>query len=239
MKTALHPSKIVSPAAGGFTLIELLIAISIMATILAAMSSVLFIAFRLNNGVTESVEQSMPVEQALISIQRDLANLICSTNTTNGMLIGPLQTVNQTNTLPDQIGPDFYTTGGEPDGMVPWGDIEKIDYLLTAPTNRMNPGRDLVRAVTRNLLPVNPPAQPDLKRTVLSGVQNVIFTYYDGNAWQSQWDTTQQTNLPCAVKMQIQMAAQGNGRLAAQAPTYELVIPIDVQVTTNPTTALP
>jgi type II secretion system protein J len=240
MKTASHTLKLVSGAADGFTLIELLLAVSIMATILAAMSSVLFIAFRLNNGVTAAVEQSAPVEQALAGIQRDLANIICSTNTTNtGMLIGPLQTVNQTNVLPDQIGPDFYTTGGQPDGLTPWGDIEKVDYLLSAGTNRMILGKDLVRAVTRNLLSVNTPPQPDSKRTILHGVQNLIFTYYDGNAWQQQWDTTQQTNLPVAIKMQIQMAPQYVGRIQTRPPVYELVIPIDLNLTTNTTSALP
>jgi type II secretion system protein J len=241
MKMAQHTLNAVARGGGGFTLIELLLAIGIMATILAAMSSVLYIAFRLNNGVSESVEESMPVEQALNFIQRDLANVVCTTNSmlgtngtavnTNTMLIGPFQSINQTNTLPDQIGPDFYTSGGEPDGMVPWGDIEKIDYLLSLPTNRMMAGKDLVRAVTRNLLPVNPPTVPDQKRTLLSGVQSVIFTYYDGTSWDPQWDSTQQTNLPYAIKMDIQMAAQTRG--SGLGPKYELVIPLDVQVTTN------
>jgi len=238
---AQHTLNAVARSGGGFTLIELLLAIGIMATILAAMSSVLYIAFRLNNGGSASVEESMPVEQALNFIQRDLANVICTTNSmlgtngtavnTNTMLIGPFQSINQTNPLPDQIGPDFYTSGGEPDGMVPWGDIEKIDYLLSLPTNRMMAGKDLVRAVTRNLLPVNPPALPDQKRTLLSGVQSVIFTYYDGTSWDPQWDSTQQTNLPYAIKMDIQMAAQTRG--SGLGPKYELVIPLDVQVTTN------
>lgn len=246
---AQHTLNAVARSGGGFTLIELLLAIGIMATILAAMSSVLYIAFRLNNGVSASVEESMPVEQALNFIQRDLANVICTTNSmlgtngtavnTNTMLIGPFQSINQTNPLPDQIGPDFYTSGGEPDGMVPWGDIEKIDYLLSLPTNRMMAGKDLVRAVTRNLLPVNPPALPDQKRTLLSGVQSVIFTYYDGTSWDPQWDSTQQTNLPYGIKMQIIMAAQGRTRMATAPMIYELYIPVDVQMTTNPTIALP
>jgi general secretion pathway protein J len=247
MKMAQHTINAVTRSSSGFTLIELLLAIGIMATILAAMSTILFVAFKLNNGVTDSVDQSMPVEQALNYIQRDLANVIGTTNTmlgtngtavsTNTMLIGPFQTINQTNVLPDQIGPDFYTTGGMPDGLVPWGDIEKVDYLLSPPTNRMMFGKDLVRAVTRNLLPVNPPGVPDQKRTVLSGVQSVVFMYYDGLQWDPTWDSTQQTNLPSAIKMDIQMAAQGKG--SALGPKYELVIPLDVQVTTNyPTGAL-
>jgi hypothetical protein len=121
--------------------------------------------------------------------------------------------------------------------MMPFGDIEKVDYLLSLPTNRTMFGKDLVRAVTRNLLQINQPPQPDSKRVILSGVQSVVFTYYDGLQWDPQWDSTQQTNLPSAVKMVIQMAAPN--RTSALGPKYQLIIPLDVQVTTNyPTGAL-
>jgi type II secretion system protein J len=222
-----------------FTLIELLLAISIMSLILAAMSGILFIAFHLQSGVTDALEESIPVEHALTFIQRDLSSIVCNNASNNIMLIGSFQTINQTNVLPGQIGPDFYTTGGEPDGLVPWGDIEKIDYLLSPSTNRTLAGRDLVRAVTRNLLPVISPTVPDQKTVLLSGVDNVIFYYYDGVSWDQNWDSTQQTNLPYGIKMQIIMAAQGRTRMATAPMIYELYIPVDVQMTTNPTIALP
>jgi hypothetical protein len=85
-------------------------------------------------------------------------------------------------------------------------------------------------------LPVAPPPQPDEKHTILSGVQNVTFLYYDGTQWEPQWDTTQQTNLPLGIKVQIQMAAQP-GATVRRAPV-ELVIPVDVMLSTNPITAL-
>jgi len=217
-----------------FTLVEMLIAVTIFSILLAAIHSVFYTALRLRNTAIDSLEATLPLEQGLNVIQHDLSNLIGSTN---GTLIGPLQSANPTNMLPDQIGPDFYTTGGELDGMVPWGNIEKIDYLLSVPTNGYRgPGRDLIRAVTRNLLPVAPPPQPDEKHTILSGVQNVTFLYYDGTQWDPTWDTTQQTNLPLGIKVQIQMAAQP-GATVRRAPV-ELVIPVDVMLSTNPSTAL-
>ena len=99
IRNSMHPR--------AFTLIELLLAISIMSMILAAMSGVLYVAFRLHDGVTQSLEESLPVEQALASIQRDLANIVCNNSSNNIMLIGSFQTINQTNVLPGQIGPDF------------------------------------------------------------------------------------------------------------------------------------
>jgi type II secretion system protein J len=241
MKTAPRPTPVISRGAAGFTLIELLLAISIVSMILAAMSGVLYLAYRMESSVTSSLEQSMPVEQALIAIQRDLSSIVCNNASNNIMLIGSFQTINQTNMQTDQIpgSPDFYTTGGEPDGLVPWGDVEKIDYLLSASTNRSAQGRDLVRAVTRNLLPVNNMlTQPDQKRVVLSGVQSVLFAYYDGTSWDPNWDSTQQTNLPSGIKMSIQMAAQGYGRTEVASKLYELYIPVDVQMSTNLTSAL-
>jgi type II secretion system protein J len=238
MKTALStPADF--RAAAGFTLIELLLALSIMSMILAAMSGVLYLAFRLQAGVTNSLEESMPVEQALLGIQHDLSCIVCNNASNNAMLIGSFQSINLTNMLPGQIGPDFYTTGGEPDGMVPWGDIQKVDYVLSSSTNRNMQGRDLVRAVTRNLLPINGmPTTPDRRQIILSGVQDFRFTYYDGLTWGNNWDSTQQTNLPVGIKVTITMAAQGNGRTAVAPRPYELYIPVDVQMSTNTTTSL-
>lgn len=202
-----------------------------MAILLIALHAAFFSALGLRQKTVDSIEASLPIEQGLQTIQRDLANLVASTN---GTFFGPLQTANPTNALPGQIGPDFYTSGGELDGMVPWGNVEKIDYLLATPTNgQTGPGQDLIRAVTHNLLPVNALPAPDEQHTILSGVQSVTFLYYDGSQWDANWDTTQQTNLPLAIKVQVQMA--GN---VAQTPPLQLVVPLDILLNTNPVVAL-
>ncbi|HEY3861109.1 MAG TPA: GspJ family type II secretion system protein [Verrucomicrobiae bacterium] len=227
-----------SPCRGwrAFTLIELLLAVSIMVILVGAISGTFFAALHLRNSTVNSIQATLPVEQALDVIQNDLANVICSTNT-NSTFLAPLQTDNTTNNLPNQIGPSFYTSGGELDGMAPFGCMQKVDYLLATPTNGYRgPGRDLIRAVTRNMLPISQPAQPDEQHTLLEGVQSLNFTYYDGTQWEQVWDTTQQTNLPQAIKVQIQMA-QGPGTLARNQP-LELVVPIDVLLSTNPVSSL-
>jgi type II secretion system protein J len=221
---------------GGFTLLELILAVSIMSIVLLAVHGMFFTALQLRNTTVKSLEASLPVEQALETIQRDLSNMVCSTNT-NSIFFAPLQTTNPTNALPNQIGPDFYTSGGEMDGMVPWGDVEKIDYLLAAPTNGYRgPGRDLIRAVTRNLLPLSQPAQPEEQHAILSGVQTLTFLYYDGTQWEQGWDTTQQTNLPLAIKVQLFMAPAPGSRAPNQP--LELVVPLDVLLSTNTITPL-
>jgi type II secretion system protein J len=230
-----HAASGAGRASGGFTLVEILIATSIMAILLASIHAAFFGALRLRQRTVDSVEAGMPSEEALQTMQRDLANLVISSN---GIFFGPLQTVNQTNMLPGQMGPDFYTSGGELDGMAPWGNVEKIDYLLSAPTNGTGgPGQDLVRATTRNLLPISQQPLPEEKHTLLSGVQSLTFLYYDGTQWDAVWDTTQQTNLPLAIKVQIQMAARTAGGLTLDPP-LELVVPVDVMLNTNPITAV-
>jgi len=225
MKLPLQRSK-------AFTLIELILAISIMAIILVAINGMFFTALHLRNTAVNSLEATLPIEQALDVMERDLSNLVGSTNT-NGVYFGPLQSVNSTNTpLPNQVGPDFYTSGGELDGMTPWSSGQKIDYLLAPPTNgNRGPGLDLIRAVTRNLLPLTQPTQPDEQHTILSGVQSLMFLYYDGTQWDQSWDTMQETNLPYAIKVQIHMAS-ARGAPALTQP-LELVVPVDVILSTN------
>jgi hypothetical protein len=214
----------------------LILAISIMAIILLAINGVFFTALHLRNTAVNSLEATLPIEQALGVIEHDLSNLVGSTNT-NGVFFGPLQSINSTNILPNQVGPDFYTSGGELDGMTPWSCGQKIDYLLVAPTNgNRGPGLDLIRAVTHNLLPIAPPPQPDEQHAILSGVQSVTFQYYDGTQWDQNWDTTQQTNLPFAIKVQIRLAAARGQTVPAQP--LELVVPVDVLLSTNIITPL-
>ena len=219
-----------------FTLIELLLAISIMSIILVAINGVFFTALHLRNTAVNSLEASLPVEQALGVIEHDLANLVGSTNT-NGIFFGPLQTTNPTNTLPNQVGPDFYTSVGELDGVTPWSCGVKIDYILAPPTNGVRgPGMDLIRSVTHNLLPIAPPPVPDEQHAILSGVQSLMFLYYDGSQWDQVWDTTQETNLPLAIKVQIKMASIPGA--PAQNQPLELVVPVDVLLNTNTITPL-
>ena len=71
---------------------------------------------------------------------------------------------------------------------------------------------------------------------MMSGVQNITFSCYDGlGGWQPNWDTTGltsiYTNLPVAVRVDIQMA-QPEGQNNNLGP-IELVVPIDVQWPTN------
>ena len=77
------------------------------------------------------------------------------------------------------------------------------------------------------------------QQVLMSGVQNVLFFFYDGTQWRDSWDsstadpTTGQTNaLPQAIKVQIQLAAGDNGRRMAATPV-EMVVALMAQNSTN------
>jgi hypothetical protein len=93
-------------------------------------------------------------------------------------------------------------------------------------------GKDLVRSVTRNLLTPTTPEVED--QWMMSGVQNLTISCYDGAQWWNTWDTTGltsvNTNLPVAVRVDIQPV--GN-----QMSPIEILVPIDSASLTNVTVA--
>jgi len=74
----------------------------------------------------------------------------------------------------------------------------------------------------------------------MSGVDSIKFEYYDGNAWQDTWDSTQMdsatglaNNLPSAIKVELQLHPDNNVN-GIPAPV-ELVVPLMVMARTNMT----
>jgi hypothetical protein len=90
--------------------------------------------------------------------------------------------------------------------------------------------RDLYRSVLRNLLSTTTPVVDD--QLMLGGVASVKFSCYDGTQWQETWDTTDPTsattNLPLAVRVEIQMAGADR-----TTEPIQLVVPIDSVARTN------
>jgi type II secretion system protein J len=220
----------------GFTLLEILIAVVVFSIVLAAINTVFFGALRLRNKAVESIEAGLPLQRALAVIHRDLANLVVP----GGTLSGVLQTTSTTNLIAGLSSPSFYSSTGVIDETSPWAEIQRISYLLVESTNRTG-GRELVRAVTRNLLPGTAEELP-AEQWLMSGVDGIAFSYYDGTQWRDAWDSTtadqttgQTNNLPRAIKVQIQLASEQGGRAAPTVAPIELVVPILVQARTNQT----
>jgi type II secretion system protein J len=215
-----------------FTLIEMVLAIGVAAMVLIAVNTALFASLRLREATAAAVDAATPVDQAVTFLRRDLQCVVTPTNGTSKVLSGDFKVGNVTSPgVPESVAIEMFTATGALSANAPWADIQRVTYELKQPTDRNAVGRDLYRSVVRNLLTMTTPDVQD--QLMLSGVQNIKFTCFDGAQWQETWDTTgvtsTYTNLPLAVRVDIQMA----GNNAASAQPIVMIVPIDAQVRTN------
>jgi hypothetical protein len=135
--------------------------------------------------------------------------------------------------VPETAAVEMYTADGAMSPNQPWADIQRVTYELKQPSDINASGRDLYRSVVRNLLTLTTPDVED--QFMLSGVKDITFTEWDGAQWQNSWDTTSlntvNTNLPLAVRVDIQLASRNNNNNVSQP--IVIVVPIDVQMSTN------
>jgi prepilin-type N-terminal cleavage/methylation domain-containing protein len=219
--------------ARGFTLIEVLLAVSVFAIVLGAINSVFFGALRLRNKTTEAFETALPLQHALNIIQRDLEGLMLPGGTFAGSFSTSLEGLsNNAAFLGERLTPDIYTTSGDVGDSARWADIQKVSYFLALPTNSaatVDTGKDLIRQVTSNLLPVN--IEEIEVQWLMGGIHQMALQYHDGLNWADSWAYT---NLPSAIKVQITLAKDYKGSTQVATP-IELVVPIVVQASTNST----
>jgi general secretion pathway protein J len=228
--------------AAGFTLLEILIALVVFSIVLLAVNSIFYGALRLRNKTNESVTRAVEIDHALKVIKKDLANILPS----GGTMTGSLQT-ESVGGIGGASSPVLYTASGSIDQTSPFGNVQKVSYTVgsgglgysggTSGNSRpvsSGGGGDLYRNVSRNLLPQT---QEDISsELLLSGVQSLTFEFYDGRQWRPSWDsTTETTPMPVAIKVQLILADQSNGRFAPDP--IELIAPVMVTGSTNQTSS--
>ena len=214
----------------GFTLVEMILAIGVAALVLVAVNAVLFTALHLRQVTTDVVDAATPVDQTFTFLRRDLQCVVTPTNGTSKVLSGSFRvgTVNSTG-ISEPVAAEMFTATGALSASAPWADIQRVTYELKNST-AVSGQRDLYRSVTRNLLSISTPDVTD--QLMLSGVESVKFSGYDGSRWNDTWDTSDatslNTNLPLAVKVEIKLAGADKN-----AEPIQLVVPIDAVVRTN------
>jgi type II secretion system protein J len=227
MKTFHHASRITHH---GFTLIEMILAIGIAAIVLIAVNAVFFTSLHLRDDTSDMVDAATPVDAAVTFLKRDLQCAVTPTNGTGKILSGGFRVGNNINSVgsSDPVAIEMFTASGALSDSQPWGDIQRVTYELKTPTSQSANGRDLYRSITRNLLSLSTPEITD--QLMLSGVTSLKFSCYSGSQWLDVWDTTDPTttytNLPSAVRVDIQMS--GNN-----VQPVVIVVPIDSQSQTN------
>jgi type II secretion system protein J len=209
-----------------FTLIELVLAIGITAMVLVGITAVLFSAMRLRETTSNAVEASLPEQQALTTLRRDLEGMMPPN--TNGIFGGSFKVGGVSSTgLNQPVDIELYTTTGALRANEPWGEVQRVTYELKAPADLSAPGKDLIRSVTRNLLATVTPLPEDQR--LMSGVSSIEYACYDGTQWRNYWDTTlTDTNLPSAVRVRVQFAGKDNSE------PVEMIVPVDAQPRRTP-----
>jgi type II secretion system protein J len=211
-----------------FTLVEMILAIGVAAIVLLAANAVFFTALHLRNATTDAVDAASPIDQALAIMRRDLQCAV--TPKSGGLLSGDFKIGNVTSTgISDPVAAEIYTATGALSANNPWGDVQRVTYELKSSTRGVQ-GTDLYRSVARNILAT---ATPDVEdQLMMRGVQSVQFSGYDGAQWNTTWDTTDttsaNTNLPVAVRVDIQLAGSDKN-----GSPIEILVPIDSQSRTN------
>jgi type II secretion system protein J len=228
---ALNPShRRISPR--GFTLLELLIATAVGAVVLVVIQTTFFGALRLHTTTHARIDEDAVLQRTLGIIRRDFAGIMLP----GGTLSGQLQTANfsglNTGSYGERVGPDLFTNSGRIDGWNPFSEVQMVSYYL-APATSGHQGKDLVRVVTRNLLPVQD-TEPE-QQVLLSGVESAGVLFYDGSGWTDTWDSEATSTLPAAVRLSLVMATADRTR--GEDASVDLVVPILVTTTTSQTLA--
>jgi len=216
----------------GFTLLELIIATAVGAVVLVVIQTTFFGALRLHNTTHARIAEDQALQRAVGLIRRDLAGVVLPGGT-NGMA-KDLSSTGQSLTLADNLGervtPDIYTSTGRIDGWTPFADLQSVAYFL-APPEGGGRGRNLIRAVNRNLLPVQE-AEPD-PQVILGDVEAATISFYDGNGWIESWESAESQTLPLAFRFTLARVPAGGGQ-GTLAP-IEIVVPVMVRTTTSQT----
>lgn len=216
----------------GFTLMELLLAIAVGSVVLIVIQTTFFGALRLHRTTHARLDDDRAVERTLAIVRRDLAGLMLP----GGVLSGELQTTAFSSmtagTQGDRVTPDLFTSSGRIDGWTPFADVQSVAYYLS-PATAASEGRDLIRVVTRNLLPVQE-TQPE-ETVLLQNVAAAEMMFFDGSGWVDSWDSSVTATLPTALRFSLSMAPrERNG--PAPAPV-EIVVPVTATTTASQTQA--
>jgi len=211
---------------GGFTLLEILVAM-LMASILAlSVVSTLLIAFRAREHAEAAVAPYRSAEVAMDIIQKDLesaqAPIGLLTQQTN--FEGVLNGAGGRGDFSAQL--QFASNGDAPQHVDGNGDIKQLTLLVEQQGN----DQVLVRQVVSNLL--SPQQMTPDEEVICRHVVTFNLRYFDGEEWQTAWDSTQYNNvLPTAVEVTIEARPPG---AAANATVYQRrIIPLSCVTVAN------
>ena len=216
------------PAARGFSLLELLLAMAMAAMLALSLYTAMNVALRAKSSANASLEPTRAAMIAMDLIQQDFQSVPPPGDSTDDDI--PLSGPFYGEHLPAAGGGDndsveFYSIGadaieGDSANAPPLSEgVRRIHLQVQSDAS----GSVLVRRVTRNLMPSSEPAVEE--EILCRNVRSFALRYYDGVAWQEEWDSTMlEDNLPLAVAITLELG-EPNADVATKRVTRVVPLP--------------
>ncbi len=206
----------------GFTLLELLVAVFILGTLTVAVSGVLTSTLQSRDRVAEHMDEAMRRANVIRVLRTDLSQMLQPVGVFAGAILGESEELSGMRM--DRL--EFHASSARANAAEPWGDVQRIAYYLTdepeedaetgAVRESANGSLRLVRETTRNLLPSI--EEEPIETTLLDDAAGLLIEYYDGDVWQSSWDSSAvDDEAPRGVRVRIDLARK-SGEGATLAP---------------------
>ena len=209
----------------GFTLMEVMFATMAFALILLVMQMTCSGALGLRNRMQKRVDQQAALTLAMSIMKRDLENMIV----TGGLMAeGIICTEMGSPDMPDdQL--EFYSTTAVVSDQFPWGDVQKVGYLLGVDpmqTVTTNLGQALMR-LSLNTLPLEASEEPPVETLMLDNVRSLQFEFFDGLQWLQTWDSNvNEPAVPLAVRAMVEVFTNNPNPTGRQTRVWEILVPI-------------
>jgi prepilin-type N-terminal cleavage/methylation domain-containing protein len=205
----------------GFTLLEILIAVAIIAVIVSMVYGSYFATARSTEAYDATMEVSEQARQALAQMARQIRCAYAPQSIDRGQKLQPASgqirgtTDEERRTTYDILAekvPDYFTGGVDrPDG-------EVLEFITTEGSSaglQLSNGlfevvyrfdkSSGVLSVSRQRFIERPQSPADHRnwQPVLTGVERLELTFYDGQQWLNKWDFKEKRRPPLAVKIDI------------------------------------
>ena len=192
----------------GFTLLELLLAMAMAAMLALSLYTALRVATRSRTSAAAAVDPVRAASVAIDMIQQDFESVPSppASDASTNVLGGPFYGTHQPSARGDADTIEFCTIGadpieGDPAQASPLAEgVRRVEFYVTDDSGAST----LVRRVTRNLLPASQ-AQYD-EEILCHDVRSFSLRYFDGVAWQEEWDSTiYDDSLPAAIAITLEL----------------------------------
>lgn len=204
---------------------EVMFATMAFALILLVMQMTFSGALGLRNRMQKRVDQQSALTLAMSIMKRDLENMIVTGGLmAEGIFCGEMGSPDMPN---DQL--EFYSTTAVVSDQLPWGDVQKVGYLLGVDpmqTVTTNLGQALMR-MSRNALPLEANEEAPVETLMLDNVRSLQFEFFDGLEWLQTWDSTvNEPAVPLAVRAMVEVFTDNPNPTGRQTRIWEVLVPI-------------